>query len=450
MECFITPIRREHNHPEAGLPWKSLKILSTTIVLSLCVANQVCAATYSETIYWKKGAQAGKVAGTCIYTIPDNKPLSVNRTLVLDNSLPVGTTLYTIPYSAFMNFVMQCGGSGLGNNDPEITSWSTGATYALLWTSFSGDTGTAPYYTYTNNSGIAIKYTFRVNTGPNRNLKFIIFPASGDVSQGLYSSLTRFDYNDAGSGFQSGKAKYQDFIVSNAFVGVSHADGKYYFTDPTNYMQTIQTFSVMAELIKIGDIIYNDVPLKLKYSGGIQVHANTAYHNNSFDIGGGGIKIVRPTCKLDTKNYTIPMSSWVSIDPVAKPGAFPAYGSQVPVNITMQCSGKVDDTQISFEDANSLTTRQDVGLYDSAGGSLIDGLAVQLLYKNAVVPTDNTKLTISGLGSTKSSPDSTPLFNSLSTINFNARYVQTGAIKKNGNNYTGPVVGKVNIWVTYN
>ncbi|VYU80742.1 hypothetical protein [Metakosakonia massiliensis] len=450
MECFITHIRREHNHTDAGLPWKSLKVLSTIIVLSLCVANEVRAATLTETIYWKNGAQAGKVAGTCIYTIPDNKPLSVNRTLVLDNSLPVGTTLYTIPYAAFLHFTIQCGGSGLGNDDPKITTTASGGTFLNLGVSFSGDTGVAPYYTYTNNSGIAIKYTFMVNTAANRNYKFVAFPASGDSSQGLYSSLTRFNGNVVESRYESGKQKYQDFINSYAFVGVDHSDGKYYFTDPTNYMQTIQSFSVMADLIKIGDINYNDTPLKLKYGSGIQVYANNAYSNANFDIGGGGIKIVRPTCKLDTKNYTIPMSSWVSIDPVAKPGAFPAYGSQVPVNITMQCSGKVDDTQISFEDANSLTTRQDVGLYDSAGGSLIDGLAVQLLYKNAVVPTDNTKLTISGLGSTKSSPDSTPLFNSLSTINFNARYVQTAAIKKNGANYTGPVVGKVNIWVTYN
>ena len=450
MECFITHSHRTHTPSAVKIPWQMLVKLSSALIVGLCAAHQAQAGVYAENIYWKNGTQAGALAGTCTYTIPENKPLSVNRTLVLDNSVPVGTSLYTLPYESFLQFSVQCQSSGIGNNDPKISTTASAGTFVNLGSSFAGDTGTAPYYTFTNNSGIAIKFTYRFNTSGEACANCAPFPASGDVSFGKYSAISRLNGNDASAGFESGKQRYQDFLGSYAFVVVGSADGKYYFVSPQANHSTSQSYSVKAELIKTGDIVYDDIPLKLKSGGIVQVYANGVYNTYNFDIGGGGIKIVRPTCKLDTKNYTIPMSSWVSIDPVAKPGAFPAYGSQVPVNITMQCSGKVDDTQISFEDANSLTTRQDVGLYDSAGGSLIDGLAVQLLYKNAVVPTDNTKLTISGLGSTKSSPDSTPLFNSLSTINFNARYVQTAAIKKNGANYTGPVVGKVNIWVTYN
>lgn len=407
----------------------------------------------TENIFWTGGENAGQLAGICMYTIPDNKPLSQPKTLVVDNNLPLNSVIYSFEHHSFLDFSVTCTGTGLGNSNPAITSHTSGYTYLVYGISFSGESSTSPFYNFTNNSGIAIRYTFRFNQGapvPCQNC--VPFPASGESSFGAYYAATRFDqaYKFDGfvsNGYESGKKKSQDQFSLEYFVIISQNDGKYYFSSTT---PITQSFSVKADLIKIDDIPYDGTPLKTKYSSGIQVYANTVYSNSSFDIGNGGITIVRPSCQLKTKDYNIPMNSWVSIDPSVSPGAFPAYGGQIPVNIEMECSGQVDDTQISFEDANSATPRQDVGLYDTAGGTPIDGLAIQLLHNNALVPTDKTKTVISGLGATKTVADSMPLFDSTSIVNFSARYVQTGAIKMNGTDYTGPVTGKLNIWVTYN
>lgn len=430
-----------------------LKKIFSAITILFCGINVANATIYTDNIYWLGGESAGQLAGVCNFDIPENRPFAVNKTLVVDNSLPINSVIYSWEYGNYLNFSITCKSSGIQNSTSEIThSNTTQKTMVSLAISSSGSGVTAPYDILTTNSGINVKYTYKFNNSPVPCENCLLFPSSGDSSMGTYLSTTRFNYNDMSAGSETGKTRYQDMINSNFFVVIKAGVNKYQFADT---VPSTLSFSIKAELIKVGNISYDDNPLRFRpgYGGSFQVFTTTgSIYNTNFDVGGaaGGITIVRPTCQLKTKDYNIAMNSWVSVDPSVSPGAFPAYGGQIPVNIEMECSGQVDDTQISFEDANSATPRQDVGLYDTAGGTPIDGLAIQLLHNNAPVPTDKTKTVISGLGATKTVADSMPLFDSTSIVNFSARYVQTGAIKMNGTDYTGPVTGKLNIWVTYN
>ena len=63
---------------------------------------------------------------------------------------------------------------------------------------------------------------------------------------------------------------------------------------------------------------------------------------------------------------------------------------------------------------------------------------------------DNTTVIDTGShGVAKTSPASLPLFDSVSTAAFQARYMQSAPVTQSGTNYTGPVTGKVNMYVTY-
>ena len=55
----------------------------------LLVAPPAEAAVYYDSIYWVGGDNSGQLAGACIYTIPDNMPLSQPVTLVVDANTPV-------------------------------------------------------------------------------------------------------------------------------------------------------------------------------------------------------------------------------------------------------------------------------------------------------------------------------------------------------------------------
>ncbi|BDA53103.1 hypothetical protein NUITMVR1_07620 [Raoultella ornithinolytica] len=129
----------------------------------------------------------------------------------------------------------------------------------------------------------------------------------------------------------------------------------------------------------------------------------------------------------------------------------PAYGSQVPVNLSLECSGKVDHVRFRFEDTGtSLSGNNNIILYDTSGGNKVDGLEIELLYNGTKVNVDNTTVTDTGShGATKVSPESLPLYDSVGIAAFQARYVQSAAVTRAGADYTGPVTGKVNMYVTY-
>lgn len=116
--------------------------------------------------------------------------------------------------------------------------------------------------------------------------------------------------------------------------------------------------------------------------------------------------------------------------------------------MSLECNGTVDHVRFRFEDTgSSLSVNNNVSLYDSAGGSKIDGLEIEMLYNGSKVNVDNT--TITDTGSHGAFVSASADFDSFSTASFHARYVQNSAITLAGTNYTGPVTGKMNVYVTY-
>ncbi|MFH2256193.1 hypothetical protein ABK734_20750 [Enterobacter sp. KE9933] len=100
-----------------------------------------------------------------------------------------------------------------------------------------------------------------------------------------------------------------------------------------------------------------------------------------------------------------------------------------------------------FEDAGSSPSgNKNISLYDTAGGSKVSGLEIEMLYNGNRINVDNVTTTdTGGHGVTKPYPAAQPLYDSVSNAAFQARFVQNGNITSN----VGPVTGKVNMYVTY-
>ncbi|HAT1584473.1 TPA: hypothetical protein I8Y00_000775 [Citrobacter farmeri] len=168
-------------------------------------------------------------------------------------------------------------------------------------------------------------------------------------------------------------------------------------------------------------------------------------------LAGNAITVVSPSCRLRTTDYNISMGTWAA-DTVNYTGT-PATGAAVPVGLDLECSGQVADVQFRFEDTGSAPStfaEKNVTLYDG-GGSKVNGLEIQMKYNGNRVNVDGVTQTSTGShGQVRTDAESVPLYTSTSQAMFTANYIQNGPITVGGNNYTGPVSGKVNIWVTYN
>lgn len=404
------------------------------------------AAAYYDSIYWDGGDNTGQLAGACIYTIPDNMPLSQPVTLVVDANTPDGTVIHSWDYGQFLKFSVSCSSSGIDNSDSKVMgSLAVPRSYIGLSVSNSGSSGVAPYDRDTNNTGIKIRYKYRFDSDSEFCSGCTPYP-DGTSYGGIYVSTNELNHRTVSSGFETGKEVYQDQFASRFYSVLSDASGRYAFGDTSG---KVQSFSIAADLIKSGPIVYDGTPLQCRGGRGncgFQVYAGTLVSTYAFDIGGGGVTIVQPSCRLSTANYIIPMGLWGAGDISS-----PVNGPQIPVNLSLECSGKVDHVRFRFEDTGtSLSGNSNISLYDTAGGNKIDGLEIELLYNGTKVNVDNTTVTDTGNhGTNKTSPASLPLFDSVSTAAFQARYVQSAPVTQSGTNYTGPVTGKVNMYVTY-
>ncbi|VFS58420.1 Uncharacterised protein [Leminorella grimontii] len=144
------------------------------------------------------------------------------------------------------------------------------------------------------------------------------------------------------------------------------------------------------------------------------------------------------------------MGRWVHSGPGSRqPGvSLPAYGPIVPVDINLECSGRVDNISFRFEDVGSSPlTNNNISLYDS-GGTKIDGLEIVLFYGSNKINADNvSQVGLGSWGETNTNPKDTSFKPSIAR--FTAYYAQRAPIQRNGVSYTGPVTGKVNMYVTY-
>ncbi|AKE59673.1 hypothetical protein F384_14460 [Citrobacter amalonaticus Y19] len=111
--------------------------------------------------------------------------------------------------------------------------------------------------------------------------------------------------------------------------------------------------------------------------------------------------------------------------------------------------------KFSFQDASSggLINRN-ISVYDS-GGQYIDGLEIEMSYNGSridvnttIAPYPSFPISTGSKGQVKANTQDLS-YSSQDTAQFGARFVQRGAIKRNGVSYTGPVTGQVNMTVTY-
>lgn len=419
------------------------KILTALVTCLLMNSASHAVAVYTETLYWDGGDNDGKAAGACTFILPDGKPFSQTKTLVVEENLPVGSVIYSWNYNNFLSgrFSSSCSASGVSNSTSKITTPNASGTDISLNVSMAGSTGTPPWYTNTKNPGVAIQYTYAFFSDAEPCSECLPTFNSGR------KAVTIFNSQHATSGLESGKERYQDFITSYHNVTLLATDGRYYFAYSPDGQATSQAFAIKADLIKTGPVTYDGSPLSCEYNScGLQVYAGSVFGTYNYDIGAGGITLVRPACQLSTTDYLIPMGKWGAGTTMS-----PVYGNQVPVSLALECSGQVDHVRFRFEDTGPSTSgTQNVSLYDSASGTKVDGLEIELLYQGGKVPVDNTTLTDTGShGTPKIMPDALPLFDSGSSVPFQARYVQSGKVTRSGIDYTGPVTGKVNLYVTY-
>ncbi|MHA6635517.1 hypothetical protein ACX3OY_17180 [Citrobacter farmeri] len=409
------------------------------------------AATFTYSYAWLGGDRPGQPAGTCSYIVPDIRPLQVPRTLVVDSAAPVGTVLYTWDFNSFLpGFRLQCTGSGIdsGSSTTSVNGTNVGGNMILATLNFAGLT-TSPVSSNSNPvyattlSGIGLRLSVRADSD-----SILTGSVAGVYSQ--YLSLYRVNgqssvsapprdtvYLWGGSGSPQAQMFLRPFQTSS---------GRYYVASSAT------GFSVKAELVKTADTVqYGNLGLAGSPAATWSTPAALSPGLPVDLLSGNAITVVSPSCRLRTTDYTVSMGTWAA-DTVNFTGS-PATGAAVPVGLDLECLGQVADVQFRFEDTGSVPStlaEKNVSLYDG-GGNKVNGLEIEMKYNGSRVNIDGTTLTSTGShGQPHTDTESVPSYTAAGQAMFTANYIQNGPITIGGNNYTGPVSGKVNIWVTYN
>ena len=403
---------------------KGLRTSIITVMAGMAGVH-VYAATYSGTVSWNSPPYP--IAANCSVTLPDERPLAVSRTLVVGNDVPDGTEIFSWGYGEWSSDVtLSCVGSGQGGSSTAIKGFSP-ETRLTVYTSVDTKGGVP-----LTNSGLRLHFWIKTKNSSTACTGSGCSTTSNNYS--IYGTGNNFLY--AGAGEEIPMSKYNGANYVTQIIGAPFAANHYRY-----YPTLTGQYSIRASLVKVGNVSYGPLSIQgnlpvFQYSGG---SSNALFQ-------GAGITIAPPSCRLHTTDYNISMGRWAA-DTLSHKGA-PAYGTPVPVNLSLECSGKTEHVRFRFEDTgSSLSSNNNIGLYDWSGGNKIDGLEIELLYNGTKVKVDNS--TTTDTGSHGSFVSFTPVFGSASTASFQARYVQSSAVKRHGLNYTGPVTGKVNMYVTY-
>lgn len=400
------------------------------------------AATWSYNYTWISGISAGQSAGICSFIVPDIRPLQVPKTLVVDSAAPVGTVLYEWDFNSFLpGFRSQCISSGIGTDVNSAFSANgviinDAGYWAMSFTGLidgEGASSSNPFYA-TSLSGIGLRLSIRADTDSDQNTSYLtILNASGTA---IVSAPVPGNIYVWGPGIP---------VVRSFFMPkYNSGDSRYYMLDKE------ASFSIKAELIKTADTVqYGNLGLAgnpvTDWKIGVQSPLPTDL------LSGNAITVVSPSCRLRTTNYNISMGSWVA-DTINHTGT-PASGPAQPVGLDLECMGRPADVQFRFEDtgsAPSTAAQKNVTLYDG-GGNKVNGLEIQMKYNGSRVNIDGVTQTSTGArGQAHDNSGLAPTYIAAGQAMFTANYIQNGPITVGGNNYTGPVSGKVNVWVTYN
>ncbi|HBM3259791.1 TPA: type 1 fimbrial protein [Klebsiella oxytoca] len=406
------------------------------------------AGALNTSIYWPvypgfNFDREGEVAGQCNFGMPDEKPLSIPRTLVVDKNTPNGTVVFSWGYGEFIPpLTLECVSAGNVSTD-----------YLFDWV--------AGVQVYAPSDGLGIPLT-------DPGLRLRIY-AKVSVANNFGNGLDLVLRNSAIAGAAPGLGNEYELTSpygSNSYIYMiaetvaERVSGLVHSTFVKYGIASAIEFR--AEIVKVGTLAY---PVTNSVEGGYYMGfswedpgtSNTG-NNPSFStsnrttdhLSGNGIRVVAPSCHInpdlpDGTNYSINMNDWD-----ARQRHAPEYGPLVPVNIHLLCSGQTDHVRFRFEDTGaSISANNNISLYDTAGGSKVNGLEIELNLNGTKVNVDNITTVDTGNHGSYKAPG-VPWFDQRTVAPFQARYIQTqNQITKDGGGYSGPVTGKVNMYVTY-
>lgn len=420
-----------------------LALACLTVAGSLFQVSVVSAATETKDYYWADGNNAGQLAGSCTATVPDNRPMQIPRTILVDNSMPSGTVLHSWDFNEFLpGFQLQCTGSGIANDRPGLVSGSV---------------------------------TLNPSPGGNPNMNMI---ATMEMYYTLPSYGTTFDTNVPGVGYRVFlKSDYDEEWghtqislsnngssfnrpatgVSNGLRGRVEVIAYQYITRSTDGSYKIEDkvigYSLRGELVKkTNNISSGNINVSTQFSwratnGGMSMRALPVDF-----LSGSAIRVITPSCQLRARDTQINMGKWYSIDTLTT-------GPAVPVPVDLRCTGQLTNAQLIFGDTGSHRFMYDydknLTLY-TPGGDYVEGLEIEIKYNDHVfdhnpsphVPVDDYHYVYLGdrgvpgmSGGSFTESDSQAMFT--------ANYVQSGPIRVNGHNYTSSVTGKVNLRIDW-
>ncbi|QIU88426.1 type 1 fimbrial protein [Yokenella regensburgei] len=377
-----------------------------------------------------------QLAGNCVYSYPDNQPFSIPRSVVVDNSAPVGTILMSWSYADFnTSFMFSCTGSGIESSKPDILNTETSISVtpsALAGLGFLLS-GSGSGILDTSVEGIGIRFYVRSDS-------------SGLGADGSSPAYIRMQ------GFGNSGTQYAASGVEYPLVGPTLGAAALIINmlqsraGDTNTLWSIPTksisLSIRAELVKTGYVTaYGPLSVGNLFSWVPPSPTNINTTPSSNFLTGTGVMLVRPTCKLSSQrstDYTIGMGEW-NADTFA---GVPVYGPEVPVRLELECNGMADNVRMRFEDSGaSHLPVNNISLYDNASGNKIDGLEIELLHNGIHIDVNGDAVDLGSYGTGNN--------DSFTWMELQARYVQRSIITRSGDSFSGQIRGVVNIFMVY-
>ncbi|CAI9387179.1 MULTISPECIES: hypothetical protein [Citrobacter] len=416
----------------------------------------------AQPFYWNNNTTLQRA--NCSVSFSGQQPLSQSRTLIVDDNIANGATLYSWDYGDFIpNITFRCNsGAGgpyyLDGQPYQISSFgftnSISGGFGFRYGTFNSTTQTFS----TTNPGIGMKLYVKLVSSGSTPIGYT--PASTG-----YSSSSAFNYVVTTTAPASTGVEYPvtsvlgENAITTFFEPIYNAASKQFTFSGSDHFAT---YAVRGELIKINDVqaspnlsLSSGFDFFTKYGvwGVNYITTNSGVPTSI--IGSGGITVIKPTCRLrGATNYQVNLGTWTDVAG-RNTGVLPAYGAIKPIDLNIECSGKVNNVKFSFQDAGSdgLLNRN-ITVYDS-GGQFIEGLEIEMSYNGSridvnttIAPYPSFPVSTGSKGQVKTNTQDLS-YSSQDTAQFGARFVQRGAIKRNGASYTGPVTGQVNMTVTY-
>lgn len=387
-----------------------MKILKSVFILSVFFCVGANAAITGYRLYTPKYQN---YMGDCFPNIGNFLPQLKVKKIIVDNNLPNGTVLHSWDFDRLIGRgTVRC----VVHDEPPYVNYTEHIDYK-----FKSNSSVDGYF-QTNNPGIGLRVYAKPFVTINNTPGTLTLPPN--INRELLLS----------------ENASIDFSINTVSMG----NGLYGFAEA----MYVTGVTYRAELVKIGKIDFSGEISSLEQIGYLGQYLMFEFNSlDTFDqilINDGenllGVDLLKPSCRLSAPaNYNVDLGSFRS------GSSLPKYGDVKPIVIGLDCNGKPNNVDISFQDGSaSSLSNGSVRLHNTAG-SPIDGLEAQMTYngepitvdKSTVLPNRLTKIRLGSLGQLQSQ--------SVVNATFGVRFVQRAPIV-----HVGPVKGTVNMFVTYN